>query len=69
MDKRSVRVRRTDRTEAELIEAIAEDEERQGRPMTPSERIGFARGFYGQEYAEEIRYLAAAGLLDDEDEG
>ncbi len=63
------RIRRSRRTEAELVEAIAEDEKRQGRTMTPTEREAFARGFFGPEYAAEIRLLARAGLLDDEDEG
>jgi len=35
--------------------------------MTPSEREAFARGFFGQEYAAEVRLLAREGLLDDED--
>jgi hypothetical protein len=63
------RVRQSRRTEAELVEAIREDERQQGRTMTTNERIGFARGFFGTEYAGEIRMLARAGLLDDEDEG
>jgi len=50
-----------------LVEAIAEDEARQGHPMTPREREAFARGFFGTEYAAEVRLLARAGLLDDED--
>ena len=62
-------IRRTRRTEQELIEAIREDEQRTGRTMTPSEREGFARGFFGPEYAAEIRLLAASGHLDDEDAG
>jgi hypothetical protein len=62
------RIRRSRRTEEELAWAIREDEERQGRPMTPSERTEFARGFFSQEYGEEIRILAAQGLLDEEDE-
>ena len=61
------RIRRSRRTEEELAWAIREDEERQGRPMTPSERTEFAKGFFSQEYGEEIRLLAAQGLLDDED--
>jgi hypothetical protein len=62
------RIRRSRRTE--LVEAIAEDEARQGHPMTPREREAFARGFFGTEYAAEVRLLARAGLLDDdEDEG
>jgi hypothetical protein len=60
-------LRRERRTESELIEAIREDEERLGRPMTHGERLGFARGFYGPEYVAEVRLLAAEGLLDDED--
>ena len=61
------RIKRSRRTEAELIEAITEDEAQQGRPMTPTEREAFARGFFGQEYIAEVRLLARAGLLDDED--
>jgi hypothetical protein len=61
------RVRESRRTEAECIEAIHEDEAQQGRPMTPSEREAFARGFFGTEYAAEIRLLARTGRLDDED--
>jgi len=38
------------RTAAELIEAIAEDELRQGRSMTPRERNGFALGFFSPSY-------------------
>ncbi len=63
------RIRQSRRTEAELVEAIREDEARQGRPMAPTEREAFARGFFGQEYADEIRMLARAGLLDDDDGG
>ena len=61
------RVRHSRRTEAELVEAIREDEARQGHPMTPREREAFARGFFGVEYAGEVRLLARTGLLDDED--
>lgn len=60
------------RTEVELVEAIAQDEARQGRPLTPSEREGFARGFFSQEYGEEIRRLMALGVEEPsnaEDEG
>ena len=60
-------LRRERRTEAELIEAIREDEAKLGRPMTHGERVGFAKGFFGPEYVAEIRLLAAEGLLDDED--
>jgi len=63
------RVRQSRRTEADLLEAVREDEARQGRPMAPTERESFARGFFGQEYADEIRMLARAGLLDDDDGG
>jgi hypothetical protein len=58
-------VRQSRHTEAELVEAIAEDEAQQGRPMTPTEREAFARGFFGQEYAAEVRMLARAGMLGD----
>lgn len=53
--------------ELELLEAIREDEARQGRTMAPGEREAFARGFFGPEYAAEIRLLAASGHLDEED--
>lgn len=61
-------LRRERRTEAELVEAIREDEQKLGRPMTHGERGGFARGFFGPEYVAEIRLLAAEGLLDAEDQ-
>src|SRR5215204_5416016 len=61
------RIRHSRRTEDELVAAIREDEERQGCPMTPREREAFARGFFGQEYAAEVRLLAAQGLLDEEE--
>ena len=61
------RIRKSRRTEGDLIAALIEDEICQGRPHTPSERDAFARGFFGQEYGEEIRALANAGMLDDED--
>ena len=50
------------RTEAELAEAVHEDETKLGRPHTPSERMGFTRAFHGQEYGEEIRRLMALGV-------
>ena len=50
------------RTEAELIEALAEDEAKQGRPHSPREREAFARGFFGEEYRREISRLAALGV-------
>jgi hypothetical protein len=44
------------RTEAELLEALAEDETKQGRPHTPREREAFARGFFGgEEFRQEDR--------------
>src|SRR5215218_8436998 len=43
------------RIEAELLEALAEDEAKQGRPHTPREREAFARGFFGEEYRQEVR--------------
>lgn len=62
------RTGRERRTEAGLVEAIREDERRLGRPITQGEREGFAKGFFGVEYvAEEVRLLAAQGLLDEED--
>jgi hypothetical protein len=63
-----LQLRRERRTEAELVEAIREDERQQGRTMTPAERLGFAKGFFGAEYTAEVRLLAAEGLLDGEDE-
>lgn len=42
------------RTEADLAQAIAEDEARQGRPHTPRERAAFAAG-----YRDEARQLAS----------
>ena len=61
------RVRRSRRTDAELVEAIREDEERLGRAMSQGEREAFARGFHGEAYAEELRLLAEHGRLDDGD--
>jgi hypothetical protein len=43
------------RSEAELLETLAEDEAKQGRPHTPREREAFARGFLGEEYRQEVR--------------
>ncbi len=60
------RVRRSRRTDAELVEAILEDEERLGRRMSQGEREAFAAGFHGEAYVEELRLLAAHGRLDDE---
>lgn len=50
------------------LEAIAEEEARLGRPMTPGERDAFVRGFHAVSYAAEIRLLAAEGLLSEADE-
>ncbi len=52
------RIRRS-RAEAELVEAIAEDEAQQGRPMTPTEREAFARGFFGLGRLELLALLKA----------
>lgn len=51
-----------------MIEAVAEEEARLGRPMSPRERDGFARSFFAPEYVGDVRLLATAGLLDDGDE-
>ena len=62
------RVRRSRRTDAELVEAIREDERRLGRSMSQGEREAFARGFHGEAFVEELRLLAAHGRLDDGDD-
>ncbi len=46
-------------TEAELVEAIAQDEDEQGRPMTEAEREAFARGFFGLGRLELLELLKA----------
>jgi hypothetical protein len=46
-------------TEAELVEAIVQDEAQQGRPMTPTEREAFARGFFGLGRLELLELLKA----------
>jgi hypothetical protein len=61
-------LRKSRRTERELIEAIFEDEQMLGRPHLPSEREAFAKGFFSQEYVVEVRLLAAQWLLDEPDE-
>jgi hypothetical protein len=43
-------------TEQELVDAIREDERRLGRPLSQREREAFARGFFGQEYADDLRW-------------
>jgi hypothetical protein len=55
------------RTEAELVEALAEDEAQQGRPHTPGERESFARGFFSTEYREEVRRLMSLGAADEDE--
>lgn len=60
------RVRRARRTDAELVEAILEDEERLGRRMSDRERVAFAQGFHGEAYVEELRLMAEHGRQDDE---
>ena len=62
------RVRQSHRTEEELVAALREDEKTLGRPHLPSEREAFAQGFFSVEYGQEIRMLAAQGLLDPEDD-
>ena len=54
-------------TEAELVEALAEDEVQQGRPHTPGERESFARGFFSTEYREEVRRLMSLGVADEDE--
>lgn len=62
--KRSVDPRaHSRRTEAELIEALAEDEAKQGRPHTPGEREAFARAFFGEEYRREVHALTLDALM------
>jgi hypothetical protein len=51
------------RTETELVEAIAEEESRLGRSMTPSEREEFARRFFAPEYRQEQRGLEIRDLM------
>jgi hypothetical protein len=53
------------RTEAELVEALAEEEIRLGRPMTRREISGLALGFFAPSYtvgscASFARLLASA---------
>jgi hypothetical protein len=50
------------RTEAELLEDLADDEVKRGRPHTPKEREAFARAFFGKEYRCDMRRLAALGV-------
>jgi hypothetical protein len=69
VDAKSVaRSRRIDTAEAELLEALAEDEALIGRPHTPREREAFAIGFFAGEYCEEIKRLMALGVLDEDDD-
>jgi len=63
VDAKSVaRSPRIDTAEAELVEAIHEDEAAQGRSLTPREREAFAQAFFAEEYAAEIRRLMALGV-------
>jgi len=48
-----------ERKRAELVEAIAEDEKRQGRSMASREREAFARGFFGLGRLELLALLKA----------
>jgi hypothetical protein len=57
------------RTEAQLLDALAEDEAKQGRPHTPREREAFARAFLGHEYRAELRRLAELGVEGPEEDG
>jgi hypothetical protein len=50
------------RTEAELVEAIAEEEAKQGRSLTPSERVAFAYDFHAPSYRSELRRLMDLGV-------
>jgi hypothetical protein len=52
------------RTEDELVEAIHQEEARRGQPMTRSEQMAFARGFFAPSYRAEISRLAALGVED-----
>jgi hypothetical protein len=65
------RLKRSRRTYGEELGAVAEEEARLGRPMSPREHEAFARGFRGESYVQEIRLLAAHGgrLVDGEVEG
>ncbi len=55
------------RTEAELVEAIAEEEVRRGYPMTPRERDGFAWGFFSVEYKRDVReWMRGMGIASEE---
>jgi uncharacterized Zn finger protein len=56
------------RTEGELAEAIAEEEDRRGYSMSHGERVAFAYGFFAPEYRAEISRLAALGVEGLEDE-
>jgi hypothetical protein len=56
------------RSEAECAEAIAEEEERRGYPMSYRERVAFAYGFHAPSYRADIRRLMAGVVVtDDED--
>ncbi len=57
-----------ERSHQECVEAMHAEEERVGREMTHREREAFAKGFHAPSYRGYIRYLAAMGVLDEEDE-
>ncbi len=54
-------------SEADLVEAIAEDEARLGRQLTPRERVAFAQGFQSTEYRAEIKRLVACEVRHGQD--
>ena len=66
-DRITQRQRRARVTEQACQEAIREEEARQGRPLTPREREGFARGFFSEEYRAEVRRLMALSVTDEDD--
>ena len=49
------------RTEAELVEAIQEEEARRGYPMSQRERVAFAYGFFAPEYVADLARAQVAG--------
>jgi hypothetical protein len=53
------------RTEAELVEAITEEEIRRGYPMTYRERVAFAYGFHAPSYRADLSRLILLGAGDD----
>ena len=57
------------RTEAELLEAIGEEEAKRGYPLTPRERDGFARRFFSAEYRCDLQreFMRGLGVAVEED--